>query len=108
MSGAKLITERSQVMGALKRIERQYEEPSGVLGNSAEERFVKRCAMVTAYTANPILTAAIGYGWKFEALDGQTVKIIPPFDPARTRLVTYTLRNAALWRAIKYRGIGPT
>ena len=81
-------------------------EPSGRMGTTPEERYVTRAIKASVTTANPTLTLGIAKGWRFRCLPGNEVKLwLPGSGETAT---TYTLTNAALWRAIKNRGVSPT
>lgn len=81
-------------------------EPSGRLGNTPEEQYVTRAIKASAATASATLTLGIAKGWRFSCLSGDEVKLwLPGSGETAT---TFTLTNAALWRAIKKRGVSLT
>lgn len=81
-------------------------EPSGRIGNTPEEQYVARAMKASATTANATLTLGIAKGWKFRCAPGDQIKMWIP--GAGKTATTYTLTNAALWRAIKNRGVSLT
>ena len=81
-------------------------EPSGRIGTTPEERYVARAMAASIATANATLTLGIAKGWKFRCRPGNEVAMWLP--GAGETATTYTVTNAALWRAIKNRGEGLT
>ena len=93
---SELISRQSQDMGSVTRIEEVYREPSGVIADA----YVEACTIVIEdYTARKLVLAGSGGGWRFRLLEDDFVDIWAPV--AGEKPVTYKLRNAALWRAIK-------
>lgn len=86
--------------GTIERFEVTH-EPSGALGSTEEERYIKRAMQATATTASAVLTLGIAKGWKFNCRPGDVVAMWIPASGATA--TTYDTKNAALWRAIKKR-----
>ena len=97
--------EHGMSTGAIDRVE-VTREPSGRLGNTPEEQYVARAAQAMASTASATVTLGLAKGWKFRCRAGDEVALWLP--GSGTTAVTYTLRYAALWRAIKTRGVSLT
>ena len=91
--------------GTVERFETKH-EPGGKLGNTPEEQYIGRAGRATKITANSVVTLGVSKGWKFRCKPGDTVALWLPGSGEKA--ITYTLTNAALWRAIKNRGIGLT
>lgn len=84
-----------------QRYETKHED-SGRLDNSEAERFVARAIKVTGRAqANAVLTMGLSKGWRFRCNSGDEVALWVPVTGETA--TTYTLTNAALWRAIKNR-----
>ncbi len=92
-------------MSKIVTLEKVVQEASGVLDKSENERFVQRCTMATDLTAQATVTLGLAKGWRFRCLPGNFIDL---WAPAIWKPITYTLRSAALWRAIQNRGISLT
>lgn len=92
--------------GTIERIENETREPSGAMGNTPEEQYVARAMKASATTANAVITLGIAKGWRFNCRPGDVVALWVPASGATA--TTYDFRNAALWRAIKNRGVSLT
>lgn len=76
------------------------------LGHSPEDRYITRALRASRATANVVVTLGVAKGWRYACKAGNLVKLWIPGSGSRT--VTYSLTNAALWRAIKNRGLSLT
>ena len=92
-------------MSVTERVETKREQ-GGRLENTPEEQYVARAAKATASTASATVTLGLAKGWKFRCGTGNEVALWLPGSGMAA--VTYTLRNADLWRAIKNRGVSLT
>jgi len=97
-----LITDRRQIAQGIRILTHTRHEAPGLLGGTPDEQFVRRAAICLEATANVIVTMGLSKGWRFRCLPGDFVDL---WAPAVWKPVTYTVRNAALWRAIKKRGV---
>ena len=78
-------------------------ETPGTLGNSEAERYVRIAMLAEGDRISVVITLGLAKGWKFRCLLGNYIDLGEP--TADGRPVTWTFKNAALWRAIKTRGI---
>lgn len=79
-------------------------EPSGALGKSEHERYIALVAKAkNETTVSATITRGVSKGWRFRCRPGDLVELWAP--PTGDKAITYSLRSAALWRAIKKRGI---
>ncbi len=81
-------------------------ETEGRLGSTPAEMYISRALQATVATANTIATLGVAKGWRYACHPGNLVKLWIPGDGKRKE--TYSLTNAALWRAIKNRGLSRT
>lgn len=79
-------------------------EPSGVLDNSEDERYVALMAKASDAATSATITLGVAKGWRFRCKSGDQVDLWAPVKHDGTAM-TYSLRSAALWRAIKKRGV---
>jgi len=73
------------------------------LGDGLEERYVRLALLANAERAQIIITLGLAKGWRFRLLVDDHIDMWAPSENGRP--VTWTIRNAALWRAIKKRGV---
>ncbi len=83
----------------------KYEE-SGKLGATPEDMYISRVLQTTRATANAVVTLGVAKGWRYACKPGDLVKLWIPGSGQRA--TTYSLTNAALWRAIQNRGLSRT
>lgn len=76
------------------------------LGNTLEERYVRLAMLANHERAQIIVTLGLAKGWRFTLLPDDHIDLWAPATEGRP--VTWRLRNAELWRAIKKRGVSLT
>ena len=81
-------------------------EPEGRLGTSLEDMYISRALQTTRATANAVVTLGVAKGWRYACKPGDLVRLWIPGSGQRA--TTYSLTNAALWRAIQNRGLSRT
>lgn len=72
------------------------------LRNGDEERLVRLALLAKAENAGATIALLQAKGWRFRLLLDSHIDL---WVPTKWKPVTWTIRNAALWRAIDKRGI---
>jgi len=92
----RLIGRVSRQQGTLTQVSESYRDTHMQL----RDAFVKACLIVIdTYTATKLIRAGRAAGWRFRCRKDDHVALWAP--PTGWRPITYTVRNAVLWRAVK-------